>query len=142
MIQAARRTPAPSLSLEASTQIVHALVAYQRAHGLTDYDLAELAGVSRDTIGRWRRRPGALSAKTIDRLIAAIMEQDEATNAARAELERLLAAALGELAARENEPAERLRRRLNSKRLRGSTVLAEIEAAGFHVVAKGNEGRK
>ena len=142
MTQAARRTPAASLSVEASTEIVHALVAYQKAHSLTDYDVAEFAGVSRDTIGRWRRRPTALSAKTIDRLIAGIREHEETANAARTELERLLAAALGELAARENEPAERLRRRLNSKRLRGSTVLAEIEAAGFHVVAKDKEGRK
>lgn len=136
MTQAARRTPGVTLSVDTSTAIVRALVAYQRAHGLTDYDVADLAGVSRDTVGRWRRRTGALSKRTVAQMIVGIAERDETANTARAELERLLAAALDELATAEDDPKERLRRRLNAKRLRGNTVLAEIEAAGLHVVPK------
>ena len=140
-----RRPRSDQLSQEASAEIIQALEAWKEAQALTDYDLAAILSVNRDTIGRWRRHPRGFMAKTVARLIAGVEEHVETANAARAELCRLLTAAEDALAAveaAEIDPGEQLRRRLNARRLRGATVLAEIEAAGFHVVAKGEEGRE
>ncbi|MDH2909532.1 MAG: hypothetical protein PXZ07_05375 [Candidatus Eremiobacteraeota bacterium] len=103
---------------------------------MTDYDVADLAGASRDTISRWRRRPVALSAKTIDRLMASLDEEAEATSAAYVELKHALTTAKQALTAAESAPAERLRRRLNERGYRGNAVLAEIHAAGLQVTGK------
>jgi transcriptional regulator with XRE-family HTH domain len=144
MIRATRSTRQfnrRQLSTEASADIIRALGAWREAYSLTDYDLADLAGVSRDTIGRWRRRPTSLPAKTVERLIVGIEEYAETASATRAELERLLTIAQEAFAVVENDPAEKLRRRLNAQGLRGNSVLAEIEASGFFVVQRETNGR-
>ena len=136
MARATRTAPSQHLSAAASSEIIRALGAWRDAHSLTDYDLAAIAGVSRDTIGRWRRRPVALPAETVETLIESIREYAEMSTVTRLELERLLTAAQDAFVAAENDPIEQVRRRLNARRLRAARVLAEIEAAGFHIVAK------
>ena len=124
------------LSPDASSEIIRALRAYQEAYDLCDYDLAAILGVSRDTVGRWRRHPVGLPAKTIERLLAGIEEHTETTSAAHAALTRALTIAQQALIAAEGTPAERLRRRLNERGYRGNAVLAEIEAAGLQITSK------
>lgn len=123
--------------MEASADIIHALDAWREAYSLTDYDLAAIIGVSRDTIGRWRRRPTALPRKAVERLSTGAQEYANTASAACAELGRLLTMAREAFTAAENDPAEQLRRRLNTHGLRGNSVLAEISAAGLHLVPNG-----
>ena len=136
MTQAARRNPASHLSPEASSEIIRALEAYQAAYALTDYDVAEIAGVSRDTIGRWKRQRVELRAGTIERIFASIEEYADAASAAHTDLKRLLSKARETLAATGSTPTERLRRHLNSKGHRGNAVVAEINAIGLQVTVK------
>jgi hypothetical protein len=139
MTKSTRRYPTQYLSPEASSEIVRALGTHQGAHSLDDYELAAIAGVSRDTVGRWRREPAALPARTLARLLAGIEEHAEAAGATRSELIRLLTAAQQSLAAAERTPVERLRRRLNERGLRGNAVVAEIAAIGLQVTPKESE---
>lgn len=119
------------------SDLFEALWAYQQAHSLTDYDLAAMAGgVSRDTIGRWRRHPIALGRKTIEHLLDAIEERADSAGAAREDLRYQLLAARQALATAANAPRERVRRHLDAKGHRGRAVVAEIEAAGYQVVPR------
>ncbi|MDE2480836.1 MAG: hypothetical protein KGN02_01430 [bacterium] len=124
------------LSTEASSEIIRALDAHREANSLNDYDLAAIAGVSRDTVGRWRKEPVALQATTIGRMVAGVAEHLEAASATYLELMRLLTAAQQSLTASEKAPAERLRRRLNERGLRGTAVIAIIDELGFQINAK------
>lgn len=124
------------LSVEASSEIIRALQAYQEAYALTDYDVAEIAGVSRDTVGRWKRRRSELRAKTIERIFDSIEEHADAASRAHADLKRLLSNAREILAAVDNTPAEQLRRRLNVKGHRGNAVIAVINAMGLELTVK------
>lgn len=139
MTRAPRKPPPQHLSPELSSAIISALGAHQDAHSLDDFELAAIAGVCRDTVGRWRRQTVALPSKTIERLLAGIEEHAEAASATHDELVRLLTAAQQSLAAAEKTPAERLRRRLNERGLRGNAVVAEIDAAGLRIVARESE---
>ncbi len=136
MTRQARLHTRQHLPTEASFEIIRALGAYQETYDLSDYDLAAILGVSRDTVGRWRRHAVALPAKTVERLLAGIEEHTEAASAAHAELKRALTIAQQTLITAQSAPAERLRRRLNERGYRGNAVLAEIEAAGLQVTSK------
>ena len=136
MAQATSSHPAQHISREASAEIVRALRAYQAAHSLDDYDLADIVGVSRDTIGRWRREPVALKTSTVQRLLSGLEEHMQTASAMRVELVRLLTVAEQSLTATKDAPAEQLRRRLNERGLRGTAVIAVIDELGFRIEAK------
>lgn len=127
---AAQPTPEPS------PDILRALWAYQEAYSLTEYCLAEMAGVTRSTICRWRRRPVELTAKTIEHLLNAINERSEKATAAHAALAHLLTIAQEKFVAAQQSPTELIRRSLNAKRRHGNAVVAEIDALGLQLSFK------
>jgi len=131
------RPGSDQLSQEASAEIIRALEAWKEAQALTDYDLAAILSVNRDTIGRWRRQAVTFTAKTVARLTAGIEEHVETANAARADLIRLLTAAQDAIAAAQSDPTVQTRHRLIAQGLPANTV-AKLEAAGFRIIPMEN----